>query len=520
VNASEAIPEHRLEQSAHADEAQLNAEPGPDPIEFAGLNEPRGLRTSRQDNLPGYVMFNPMISDTTYLVNREGQVVHVWKNQHAPSSEYLLEDGHLLRGARLPDVPRFSGGGQGGRIEKVNFEGEVVWSFDLADKTNLLHHDFAPMPNGNILAIAWEAVPKEQAIALGRDPELTPEAGIWPDLVIEIEPTAEGGRIVWEWHVWDHLVQNRDPAKPDYGELSDFPRRVDINGGPPLPPAVTADELQMAKSRNEAPGGATILDRGSDLFHSNGIDYNAELDQIALSVRAYNEIWVIDHSISSEQAAGPAGDLLYRWGSPDVYGHEAGVAGLGHQHDIRWIPGGHPGAGNLMAFSNDGYGVTPPFSQVIEFAPPLSADGSYSIAAGEPFGPAESVWTYSDGNFYSPFISGAQRMSNGNTLVTFGPQGRFVEVDTTGEIVWEYWSPYSGEVRMPDGTFPQPGAPFMYATFRSTFIPVEHPAIKGRTLAPLDPQPPASVLREEELAPFRQPEKSTEPGQTADPVAD
>ena len=94
-------------------------------------------------------------------------------------------------------------------------------------------------------------------------------------------------------------------------------------------------------------------------------------------------------------------------------------------------------------------------------------------------------------------------MSNGNTLVTFGPQGRFVEVTPAGEIVWEYWTPYSGEVRMPDGSWPQPGAPFVYATFRATFIPADHEALAGRNLEPLDPQPAASVLREEELAPFR-----------------
>ncbi len=474
-----------------------------DPIEFAGLNEPRGLRINKPENIPGYVLFAPLISDTTYLIDRQGRVVHVWKSEHAPSSEYLLDDGHLLRGARLPDAPRFNAGGQGGRIEKVTFEGERVWWFDIADEASLLHHDFQLMPDGNILAIAWEAVSAEDAIARGRDPELTPGAGLWPDLVVEIEPTAAGGNIVWQWRAWDHLIQNRNPALPNYGEPEDNPGRVDINAGPPLP-VLTAAELQREKSLNQIPGNATLEDLGSDLHHSNAISYNPELDQIAISVRAFSEIWVIDHATSAADTAGPDGDLLYRWGNPAIYGHQSSVStGLGRQHDVRWIPAGCPGAGNLMAFSNDGFGVTAPVSQVLEIAPPLVADGRYEIEPDRPYGPTELVWCYSDGDFHSPFISGAHRLSNGNTLVTFGPQGRFVEVTTSGEIVWEYWSPYSGELRMPDGTLPQPGAPFMYSTFRATFIPSDHPAVSGRDLEPLDPQPPPSVLREQELAPFR-----------------
>jgi hypothetical protein len=157
-----------------------------------------------------------------------------------------------------------------------------------------------------------------------------------------------------------------------------------------------------------------------------------------------------------------------------------------------------------MAFSNETRGAVPSCSRVVEFVPPLQADGSYALDAGRPFGPTEAAWTFSDGCF-SPFISGAQRLANGNTLVNFGPQGRFVEVTPAGEIIWEYWSPYSGEVRLPDGSHPQPGAPFMYAAFRASFVAEDHPALAGRKLEALNPQPAPSVLREAELAPFQQP---------------
>ena len=485
-------------------ESDADSQNTPDDLKLAGIDEPRGIRINTPDLLPGYVLFTPMISDTTYLINRAGLVVHTWQTEFAPSSEYLLADGHLLRGARVPDAPRFNGGGQGGGIEKIDWDGQVVWSFEMADETGLLHHDFAPLPNGNILSIAWENRTAAEALGAGRSAEKIPAAGVWPDIVVEIEPTMPtGGNIVWQWHSWDHMVQNQDPTLPNHGDPATHPEKIDINAGPPLEP-VTAEQLADAKVLGQVPPNATVADRGSDIHHSNAINYNAELDQIALSVRTFSEIWIIDHALSTREAAGSAGDLLYRWGNPEVYGRaDESFHGLGHQHDIRWIPAGLPGAGNLLAFSNEAVNAAAPYSQVVEFSPPLTADGRYTLEADRPFGPAAPVWTYSDDGFFSPFISGAHRLANGNTLINFGPQGRFVEVNTDGEIVWEYWSPYSGEVRLPDGSLPQPGRPFMYAAFRATFIPADHPALAGRDLVPLDPQPALSVLREEELAAFR-----------------
>lgn len=71
-----------------------------------------------------------------------------------------------------------------------------------------------------------------------------------------------------------------------------------------------------------------------------------------------------------------------------------------------------------------------------------------------------------------------------------GPGGSlgFFEVTPEGEIVWEYWSPTSGDVRMPNGSLPHPVGGFPYAVFRATKIPPDHPALQGREL-PLDPQP-------------------------------
>ena len=87
---------------------------------------PRGLRLKTAEMTPGYVYFSPLLSDTTYVIDSDGQVVHTWKSDFAPSgSMYLLDNGNLLRTAREPDVAVFKGGGQGGRIQEFSWDGEL-----------------------------------------------------------------------------------------------------------------------------------------------------------------------------------------------------------------------------------------------------------------------------------------------------------------------------------------------------------------------------------------------------------
>ena len=79
-------------------------------------------------------------------------------------------------------------------------------------------------------------------------------------------------------------------------------------------------------------------------------------------------------------------------------------------------------------------------------------------------------------------------MENGNTFINEGPKGRFFEVTPEKEIVWEYLNPYRGEARKLNGD-PKRHLPWTYSTFRSTFVPEDHPAFAGKELKPLDPQP-------------------------------
>ena len=132
------------------------------------------------------------------------------------------------------------------------------------------------------------------------------------------------------------------------------------------------------------------------------------------------------------------------------------------------------------------------YSAVHEIIPPTDDAGAYRIDSGGTFGPESPEWTYTAPDrysFYSAFISGAHRLPNGHTFITEGMKGRLFEIDTDGRTVWEYWIPYSGDYRLPDGSFAQPAGPFQFGTFRSTMLPADHPGLAGRELAPLDPQP-------------------------------
>jgi hypothetical protein len=460
---------------------------------------PRGLVTNEPGVSPGYVLFNPLLSDTTYLVNNDGEIVHTWQTPYSPGGGmYLLPNGHLVRPGRDPAMLGFRSGGTGGILQELDWDGNVVWEWRLSDAEQVQHHDIEPMPNGNLLVLAWEVKSPQEARRVGRRADQIPEQGLWPDWVLEIEPVPRGSgpggaNIVWEWHIWDHLVQDQDPETVHYGDPAAFPARLDVNAGAGTG-GVSAEELAQLQALGYVPEDATADDLESDFLHTNAIDYNPRLDQIALSVPSLGEVWIVDHATTTEEARGPRGDLLYRFGNPKNYGRGAtGDKRFFYQHDVRWIPDGWEGAGHLTLFNNGLERPNGAWSSIDEWEPPLGADGRYSIADGRPFGPAQLAWQFVGSeptSFYSPFISGAHRLANGNTMTCLGTGGRFLEVTRDGDVVWEYRNPFSGNVRNEDGTLPQPGLEENpYAVFRATRIPADHPALAGKELVALDPQP-------------------------------
>jgi hypothetical protein len=464
-------------------------------IQSIGNLRSKGVVRFKSGASRGYILFSPLLSTTTYLIDIKGRVVHTWESDFAPgASVYLLDNGNLLRCARQPNAPTFHGGGQGGRIQEFSWDGKLTWDWVIASEKRLQHHDIEPLPNGNVLLIVWEHKTRKQAIRAGRKPYRVGPAGLWPDCILEVRPLRPtGGRIVWEWHLWDHLIQDSNPGFENYGNAAEHPELIDINGDRG-PERITDKQLQRLKTLGYISDDTTKKDFNADFTHTNAIAYNPQLDQIALCVLWFNEIWIIDHSTTTAEAAGHiggragrGGDLLYRWGNPRVYRRGT----VKHQqfflqHDVRWIPRNYPGGGNIMVFNNGPGRPEGRYSSVIEIEPPVDANGNYFIRAEKPFGPDKPTWEYTAPNkvsFFADFISGAHRLVNGNTFICSGPRGRFFEVTPNGDIVWQYENPYSGHVENPTGDPP-------YSVFRATHIPLDHPALVNRNLKPLDPQPP------------------------------
>ncbi|MGH9324143.1 MAG: aryl-sulfate sulfotransferase [Vicinamibacteria bacterium] len=474
---------------------------GPPAWILAAVEQPRGLVRNEPGASPGYVLFTQFSADKTYLVDLDGRVVHTWTNEKAGDAVYLQGDGSLYRLARIPEPPNFRAGGVAGYIQRLSWESEVRWEWKMGDEKRMLHHDIKPLPNGNLLAIAWEQKTPAEARAAGRRVDLIPEQGIWSEWILEIEPLPpDNAKIVWEWHLWDHLVQNHDPDAANYGDPSGHPRRLDINAdGESV--EIDEKELEQLKALGYVPDNASSEDLQSDFLHMNSIDYHPGFDQIAVSVPHVGEIWILDHSTTTEEARGSSGgryglggDLLYRWGNPESYGRGAKAdQQLFSQHHALWIPDGFENAGHITVFNNGGGRPDGDWSSVVEIAPPVDDEGRYSLTEGEAFGPRAPVWTYQAedrGSFFAPFVSGAHRLQNGNTFVCAGPPGRYFEVTPQGAIVWEYRNPFHGDV---PGWNPPGTEQFPYASFRAIKIPPDHPGLASRALAPLDPQPPAYV---------------------------
>jgi len=408
--------------------------------------------TAQTTPYEGYNLFSALNSTTAYLMDNAGNFVHSWDTAYTPgNSMYLLENGQLLRTGNVGSTT-FTAGGRGGIVQTIDWDGNVTWEYEYASTDHLHHHDVEILPNGNVLMIAWQYKTQAEAIAAGRDPSLLTDGELWPDSVIEVDPTTN--QIVWEWHVWDHLVQDHDAAKANYGVVADHPELIDLN---------------------------YTRSSGADWNHINSVDYNADLDQIVLSVHQFGEIWVIDHSTTTAEAAGHTGgdsgmggDVLYRWGNPQTYG--AGAAAdqqLFVQHDAEWIEDGLPGAGNIIIFNNGGGRPGGNYSSIEEIVTPVNPDGSYTLTPGADYGPTDALWTYAADtptDFYSQNISGQQRLPNGNTLICDGPNSYFFEVTAAGDTVWEY--DYTG------------------AVFRVERYAAEYPGFDG---TPLDDEPSNQV---------------------------
>ncbi|MCP4353586.1 MAG: hypothetical protein GY795_49690 [Desulfobacterales bacterium] len=400
---------------------------------YSETDQTTGVTESTSESDDSYTVYTTEEGDT-YAVDQDGDYEYEWNTdsglrryprQDSDSVKalpvaYLLENGNLLRTSPSGNTT-FIADGAGGIVQEFRLDSSIAWQYSLSDSQYCLHHDVKYMPNGNILMLAWEYKSSTDAIAAGRDPMLMPAHGIWSDMIIEVAPDREngGGTIVWEWHAWDHLIQDKNRFKANYGSVSAHPELIDINYTDTPVPA-------------------------SDWTRFNSIDYREDFDQILISANGFNEVWMIDHSATTQEAAGhtggksgKGGDLLYRWGNPAAYG-ATGTQQLYKQNDASWIAPDCPGAYNILVFNN---GET--YSSVMEIVPPADSSGNYQLN-GSSYGPASPAWIYTASNptdFFAPFGSGAQRLPNGNTLICDGPMGIFFEVTPEKKTAWKFVNP-------------------------------------------------------------------------------
>ncbi len=506
-----------LASTADADPAQDAAKKGDMP---PPKPEKLGLLVKDSRAFPGYNLINGG-GNKAYLFDNDGRVVHTWSSEHPSSGAvYLLENGHLFRPAEaVKRKPGFKGPAAGGRIQEFDWDGKLVWDFEYHSEKRLPHHDAIKLPNGNALLICWEMIDEKEAVAQGRRPETVKDSHLQPDCLVEIKPTGKTtGEVVWEWRSWDHLVQDRDKAKPNYGNVAEHPELFDVNfingeedqvsqlmatkdgreklrslgyvgSAPAAPEDVAAGSPKKGVDDARADNKSAAADdtpkdaqkkvqnrrprKEPDWMHVNAVDYNADLDQIVMSSPHFSEIWIIDHGTTTAEARGhtggrrgKGGDILYRWGNPRAYRNGTKLdQRLFSQHNIQWIRKGLSGEGHLLVFNNGNGRKPEEHSSVDEFVPPTDSDGNYTRPRRGPVGPAKALWSYSAPNkkdFYSFFISGAQRLPNGNTLIDSGSTGVIFEVTPGLETVWKFANPFKN---MMGGPPPGSGPPKLVQVF-------------------------------------------------------
>ena len=376
----------------------------------------------------GFALYNKQGETTTYLIDESQNIAHTWNlSTECNYAVALKKNGNLVRGTKYNNNI-LGGAAEGGRVQEIDPNGNIVWDFIYSDSEHLSHHDLT-LIGDNVLITAWEVKTAAEIVAMGGNTN----SNKWPTHFIEIQgdPITGTAEIVWEWHIWDHLIQDTDPSKPNYGVIADNPQLIDINmiagGG--------------------GPGGGS-----GDWFHVNGVDYNEDLDQIVFSSRFASEIYIIDHSTTTAEAAshsggnsGMGGDILYRWGNPSNYDMPGTQVIPSAVHDARWIPNdGRPNGGYLQIFNNKG--ISNSQSTVDGIKTPIDPATGYNYlrTTGQSFGPASYTTRY-ECAFSAPGQSASDRMSNGNIFVNAsggqGGSGVMYEVDSTGSTI--IWGPYN-----------------------------------------------------------------------------
>jgi hypothetical protein len=371
----------------------------------------------------GYTVLSPLGTPAVLVIDMNGNVVKRWDGyvNSAGGPARVFPGGGVMaaNGSRAPYQESLE-------LIQRDFDGKVVWQFSRNEQIETRggtiwaarqHHDWQrdDFPAGYYSPGASPAIEGRNTLILTHKNVTQPKVADRPledDRLIEV---SWKGDIVWEWLASDHIEE------------------LGFN----------ADARNAIKA---APG--FNAGRGSfDWLHINSATYvgpNRWFDEGDKRFAPDNVI------ISSRQASVIAivardGSIAWRLGPDFSESRELrAIRQIIGQHHPHLIPKGLPGAGNLLVFDNGG-------SSGYGFANPIAPNGTGAFArAGSrvlEINPVtlELVWSYSNARFFSTNISGAQRLPNGNTLITAGAGGRLFEVTREGAIVWEYLYPqFSG----------------------------------------------------------------------------
>ena len=314
-----------------------------------------------------------------------------------------MPNGQLLA-MMMVDSTHINFGGQAGILQLIGKEGDILWEFTHASEDYITHHDAEMLPNGNILTLVWERKAREEAARAGSQLGID----VYPEAVIEVDPKTN--QIVWEWHAWDHLVQAADRTRDNYGDIAEHPGLIDLN---------------------------YVTEHKGDIMHANGLAYDPQRDLIFLTINWFSEVWVIDHSTTTAEAAtgqggsyGKGGDLVYRFGNPSAYKNPEGKRLFDYVHSPIFVEHTAAPFSHMLVFSNRLDGQEQ--SMVYE----LDLSGELALEARTDNEP-EVVWSFGHPDLYGGRISGAARQANGNTLVTEGDFGIW-EVAPDKEVVWKF----------------------------------------------------------------------------------
>ena len=372
----------------------------------------------------GYTVLSPLQTQAVLVIDMNGNVVKRWEglNNSAGGPARVLPGGILISasGARPPNQESLE-------LVQQDFDGKVIWQFSHNEQIKTgegstiwsarQHHDWQreSLPAGYYSPESAPVVEGTSTLILTHTNRLQPRVA---DVMLEDDRLVEvswKGDVLWEWVASDHIDE--------------------LGFAPDARKAIKA-----AQSFNKA--------RGSfDWLHINSAHYvgpNRWFDQGDMRF-APNNVIISSREASLLAIVGRDGKIVWRLGPDFSESKELrAIRQIIGQHHAHIIPKGLPGAGNLLVFDNGG-------SSGYGFASPIAPDGVGAFARSTSrvveINPVtlELVWSYTNPRFFSTNISSAQRLPNGNTLITAGAGGRMFEVTTQGAIVWEYMYPlFSG----------------------------------------------------------------------------